>query len=87
LGAQGRHVMGQVVGSGMRQVAIGTVAGTAGALILSQFLASVAPAEGAWSPLVWLAAPASLALALLMAGVLPARRALTSNPLMIMRSE
>jgi hypothetical protein len=87
LGAQSRHVMGQVVGSGMRQVMIGTVAGTVGAVVLSQLLASVAPVEGALSPLVWLAAPASLALALLMAGVLPARRALTSNPLMIMRSE
>lgn len=87
LGAQGRHVMQAVISVGLRQVMIGTVSGTVAALLLSLWLSRVAPVEGALSPLVWLVAPVCLALAVLGASLLPARQALGSNPLSIMRAE
>jgi ABC-type antimicrobial peptide transport system permease subunit len=39
------------------------------------------------SPWIWIAAPITLALAVMIASVLPARRALTSDPLVIMKDD
>jgi ABC-type antimicrobial peptide transport system permease subunit len=87
LGAPGNHVIGHVMGEGLRLVVAGSVAGTAAALGVAQWLAQIAPADQGLSPVVWIAAPALLAFAVVVASVLPARRALASDPLMIMRAE
>lgn len=87
LGARGAHVMKEVIAVGIRQVLLGTAAGTVAALMVGRWLSQVAPVSGALSPLVWLLAPACLAIAVLMAGVVPARRLLVSDLPQIMRAE
>jgi hypothetical protein len=87
LGAPGNHVIGQVVAEGLRLVVAGSVAGTIASLGVAQWLAQIAPADQGVSPLIWIAAPMMLALAVVIASVLPARRAVGSSLLMIMRAE
>lgn len=84
LGAQGGHVVGQIVAEGMRLVIVGTVAGIVGSLLVARWLAQITP-SGDLSPMVWVSAPALLALAVVIASVIPARKAAASDPLMIMR--
>jgi hypothetical protein len=86
LGAQGGHVIGQVMVEGLRLVVVGTAAGIAGSFLVSRWLAQVAPTD-ALSPLVWMSAPVLLALAVMMASVIPARAAVASDPLMIMKDD
>jgi hypothetical protein len=87
LGARGGHVVGQVLSEGMRLVAAGTIAGLLGAVLVAQWVSSITPTEEPLSPWIWLAAPLMLALAVFIASVLPARRALASDPLMIMKDD
>jgi putative ABC transport system permease protein len=86
LGAQGGHVVGQVMVEGMRLVAVGTAAGIASSFLVSRWLAQIAPTD-ALSPLVWLSAPVLLALAVVTASVIPARAAAASDPLLIMKDD
>jgi hypothetical protein len=85
LGAQGGHVVGQVIREGLKLVIGGTLAGSAASVLVARWLTQVTPAGDALSPLIWLSAPAMLGLAVVIASVLPARRAASSDPLMIMR--
>jgi ABC-type antimicrobial peptide transport system permease subunit len=85
LGAGGRHVVGQVISEGMRLVIAGTMTGMIGSAVVAQWIASVTPTDEPLSPWIWIAAPLTLVLAVTIAGVLPARRALASDPLMIMK--
>ena len=85
LGAGGGHVVGQVISEGMRLVVAGTVSGMIGSVVVAQWVASVTPTDEPVSPWIWMAAPLTLALAVMIAAVLPARRALASDPLMIMK--
>jgi hypothetical protein len=85
LGAGGRHVVGQVISEGMRLVIAGTMTGMIGSAVVAQWIATVTPTDEPPSRWIWMAAPLMLALAAMIAGVLPARRALASDPLMIMK--
>jgi hypothetical protein len=85
LGAGGNHVVGQVISEGMRLVVVGSVSGMIGSLAVAQWVASVTATDEAISPWIWIAAPLTLGLAVIIAAVLPARRALESDPLMIMK--
>ena len=85
LGAQGGHVIGQVIAEGMRLVVAGSVAGLVGWLLVPRSLAQPTPPGDPLPAMVWIAAPALLALAVLIASVVPARSAAASDPLMIMR--
>ena len=87
LGAQRRHVIGHVLSEGGRLAFAGVVAGTLGSLLLARILTSVAPVGTAPALWVWMAAPVLLAVAVVLASVLPARRALVVNPVTIMRDE
>jgi ABC-type lipoprotein release transport system permease subunit len=87
LGAQRRHVIWQVLREGGRLAFAGALAGTFGSLLLSRMLARIAPGNGAPALWVWMAAPLLLAVVVTVASVLPARRALILNPLMILRDE
>jgi hypothetical protein len=87
LGAQGGHVFTQVLGEGARLVAAGSLAGIVGSLIVARWIATITPPGASVSILTWLLAPLCLAIAVLLASVLPARKALSSDPLMIMRAE
>ena len=85
LGARGGHVIGQVVSEGLRLVIAGTSAGGIGSVMVGQWVARITPTSEPFSPWIWIAAPLTLALAVIVAGVLPAKRALASDPLMLLR--
>jgi hypothetical protein len=87
LGAKRRHVVGQVLREGGRLAAAGALAGLCGSLLLSRWLSGVMP-DSEWPHLgFWLAAPVVLALAVVVASLLPARRALMLDPLAILRQD
>jgi putative ABC transport system permease protein len=87
LGAQRRHVIFQVLAEGGRLACAGALAGTLGSLLLSRMLVRIAPGNHSPALWVWLAAPVALAVAVAIASILPARRALIVNPLEILRDE
>ena len=86
LGAQGWRVIRQVLAEGVRLAGAGTVAGMLGSLLVARWLARITPSAGSPTVWVWLAAPLVLVGAVAIASVLPARRALTVDPLTIMRN-
>jgi hypothetical protein len=85
LGAQGWRVLRQVLAEGVRLAGAGTVAGMLASLLVARWLARVTPGAGVPALWVWLAAPLVLVGAVAIASLLPARRALTADPLAIMR--
>jgi len=85
LGAQGWRVIRQVLAEGARLAGAGAVAGMLGSLQVTRWLARVTPSVGSPTVWMWLAAPLALFAAVAIASVLPARRALTVDPLTIMR--
>jgi hypothetical protein len=85
LGAQRRHVIWQVLKDGGRLAFAGTVAGTLGSLLLARTLSQIAPGNASPAPWIWLAAPLLLGVSVVLASVVPARRALILNPLVILR--
>ena len=87
LGAQRRRIIQQVVVEGMRLVIAGTSLGIAGSLMVARSIARISPVIDTPSAAVWLAAPIALLVVVALASVLPARKALASDPLSIMRSE
>jgi putative ABC transport system permease protein len=87
LGAQRWRVISQVLAEGIRLAGAGTIAGMLGSLVVSRWLARMAPGAGSPTVWVWLAAPLVLAGAVAIAGLLPARRALAVDPLAIIREE
>jgi putative ABC transport system permease protein len=87
LGARRRHVIFQVLREGARLAGAAALAGTLGSLLLSPVLAGVTQSNR-WPALwVWLAAPFALLAAVALAGALPAKRALSVNPVTIMRGD
>jgi putative ABC transport system permease protein len=87
LGAQGWRVIRQVLGEGLRLAGAGTVAGMLASLLIARWLAQITPGAGSLPVWVWLAAPVALVGVVVIASVLPARRALMVNPLTIMRDK
>lgn len=86
LGAQRWRVIGLVLREGGRLFCAGTLAGMLGSLALSRFLNAITPGRvpALW---VWLAAPLALAVVVLIASILPVRRALMVNPVALMRDD
>ena len=87
LGAQRWRVICQVLREGGRLACAGTLGGVLGSLLLSRLLSRIVPGNSAPALWVWLAAPLALAVAVGIASVLPARRALIVNPVTIMRED
>jgi hypothetical protein len=87
LGARGGHVFGHVIAEGVRLVIAGSIAGMLGSLLFAQLISRITPADEPASPWIWIAAPLTLALAVTFASLLPARRALASDPLLIMKDD
>jgi ABC-type antimicrobial peptide transport system permease subunit len=87
LGARGGHVFGQVIAEGARLVIAGIVAGMLASVLVAQSISRITPANEPLSPWIWIAAPLTLALAVTAASVLPARKALASDPLLIMKDD
>ena len=87
LGAQRWRVIGQVLGEGVRVACAGTLAGLLVSFAFSRWMSGITRSSGSPALWVWLAAPIALAGVVTVASVLPARRALMVNPLMIMRED
>lgn len=84
LGAPRWRVIGQVLGQGVRLACAGMLAGTLMSFALSRWMSGITPGSGSPAVWVWLAAPLALAGVVTLASALPARRALMTNPLIIM---
>jgi hypothetical protein len=87
LGARDGHVIRQVAAEGMRLVIAGVTVGLIGSVLVAQWVSRIAPLDEPLSLWIWIAAPMMLALVVVIASVLPARRALASSPLMIMKDD
>ena len=87
LGAKGWRLIREVVSEGVRLAAGGTAVGMAGSLLVARWLSRVTPNAGPLTVWVWLTAPSVLLFAVAVASVLPARQALATDPLTIMRDE
>lgn len=83
LGAQRWRLMGQVLWEGMRLSAIGAAVGGMIAGALMRWVIHPAPGAVVWP--TWAAAPILLALIVLISTLLPARRAATADPLILMK--
>ena len=85
LGAQRRHVIGQVLGEGARLACAGTLVGLSASLVLTRPLVRITSSGSQPDLWVWLTAPAVLAGTVGIASILPARRSLMVNPVTLMR--
>jgi len=86
-GAETRDILRLVVDQGMRPVVVGLTAGLAASLALGRLIASQLYQTSAHSPLLLAATIAILALAALVACVVPARRATLVDPMDALRAE
>ncbi len=87
LGARAADVLGLVVGQGLRLVAIGLVLGLAGALAMSRLLTGLLYEISPWDVRAYLGTIAVLGGAALLATLLPAIRAATIAPVIVLRQE
>ncbi len=85
LGAQTMHVLRLIIAQGMKPVVIGLIVGIAAALALGRLLTSQLYQVSAHNPLVLAVTAGTLALAALLACLLPARRASLLNPVEALR--
>jgi len=87
LGADRAAVLRLVVGQGLRLTLAGAVVGLAGALLLTRLMQSMLFGVSAGDPVTFIAAPAGLLAAALLATYLPARRASRVDPMQALRAE
>jgi putative ABC transport system permease protein len=87
LGAQTMDVLRLVMMQGMKPVLFGLIAGLAAALAVGRLIASQLYQVSAHNPLLLLATATILALAALLACLLPARRATLLNPVQALRAD
>jgi hypothetical protein len=75
-----------VLSHGARLAIAGLAVGMVGSFLIPRMLAHVVDAQSpaGW---VWMAAPAALAVLVVVASVLPARRSLIVNPLLALRQD
>jgi predicted permease len=87
LGAQKREVLTMVVGRGLKLALIGVAVGTAGALALTRFLASLLYGVKPTDPVTFIAVSLILVGVAFAACYVPARRAATIDPMVALRYE
>jgi putative ABC transport system permease protein len=87
LGASARSVLAMVLYRGGRQVLIGFAIGLPLALVFSQLLSSMVMPGSQSDPLVYLTVVGVLAIAVALAALLPAQRALRIDPMVALRHE
>ena len=87
LGARAGDVIGLIIGQGVRLVAIGLVVGLAGALAVARLLTGLLYEISPWDVGTYLGTIVVLSSAALLATFLPAIRAATITPLIVLRQE
>ena len=87
LGAKQRHVLGMVIGEGMKLAGAGVGIGIGGAFAVTRVMASLLFGVSATDPLTFVAIPAVLTLVALAACYAPARRATRVDPMAALREE
>jgi ABC-type antimicrobial peptide transport system permease subunit len=87
LGASSEQVVAMVMRQGMTLAILGAAAGLAGGAMLTRVLKGQLFGVSATDPLTFLAVPVILVLVALVACVIPARRALATDPASAIRAE
>jgi putative ABC transport system permease protein len=87
LGARPGDVLREVIGGALRLAVAGALIGTAGALAVVRLLSGLVWGVSLTDPLTFVAVPAVLLAAGLLAGAVPARRAAHIDPLEALRAE
>lgn len=87
LGARPREVLSQVLRESARLIATGLLLGLLGALAATHVLADMVTATSVRDPLVFVLVPVVLAATALAACLLPARRAMRTDPITALRTE
>jgi putative ABC transport system permease protein len=87
LGANSAHVLGMILGQGMRTILIGIVTGVVGALAMTRMLESMLFGISANDPLTFASVTLVLGLVALLACYIPARRAAQVDPMVALRYE
>jgi putative ABC transport system permease protein len=87
LGASQGAVLGEVIGQGMRLIALGIVAGLAGAVAVTFWLRSALVGAAGPDPLAFVGAAVVLGLVAMVACYFPARRATRIDPAIALRAE
>ena len=87
LGARAADVIRLIAGQGLRLVAIGLVLGLAGALAVARLLTGLLYEISPWDAVTYLGTIAVLGSAALLAIILPAIRAATITPTVVLRQE
>jgi ABC-type antimicrobial peptide transport system permease subunit len=76
-----------VVSGGLQTVAVGLVIGAVGSFFAVKLLRSALFGVGAADPLSFAAAALMLVITVLLAGLLPARRAVSVQPMQVLKTE
>jgi putative ABC transport system permease protein len=87
LGAKASDVVGLIVGQGLRLVAIGLVLGLAGALAVARLLTGLLYEIGPWHASAYIGTIIVLGSAALLATLLPAIRAASIAPVIVLQQE
>jgi ABC-type antimicrobial peptide transport system permease subunit len=85
LGAHGWRLVRQVLGDGMRLATAGALTGMAASALGAIWLRRIVPSAGAGAAWMWAVTPIVLFALVGVATIVPARRALSVDPLAIMR--
>jgi len=87
LGAGRGQILGFFVRQGVRWAAIGGAAGIAAAIILVRFMRNMLFEVSVYDPAIFLAVAAVLSVVVLLASLIPARRAMKTDPIVALRYE
>jgi hypothetical protein len=87
LGCPGWRLVKEVLGEGARLAAAGTIAGLLLSRLVAHWLSQISPSADPPPLWIWAAAPVALLVAVVIASVLPARLAVATDPLSVMRDE
>ena len=87
LGARASHVVRLVTGDGMRAVGFGILLGVVASLAMGRLVASMLYNTSPRDPIVLVAVAATLAIVAIMASIVPAWRAASTDPAIALRSE
>ncbi|HUA83907.1 MAG TPA: ABC transporter permease [Bryobacteraceae bacterium] len=87
MGAGAGHVLGLVLGQGLRLALFGVAAGAIGALALTRLIRGLLFGISSFDPITFVAMAGTLVAVTLLACVVPARRAIKVDPLVALRYE